>query len=86
MRHANVILGTVVVVVLLLVYGWAYLSLVERRLTWEKPSATAEYKVPGPLVTTLFWPAHSIDRLIRPKFWTAGGRAADPYDYETFTK
>lgn len=82
MRHANKVLGIVVAVALMLVYCCAYLSLVDRRVSFDSPFATAEYKIGGALASAVFLPAHSVDRLVRPRYWTAGGRAADPYDFE----
>lgn len=72
--------------VVLIVYAAAYLSLVERRVEPWQPRAVAEYKFGGRAVSVLLLPAHLIDRLVRPRYWTTGGRAADPYDYETFIK
>lgn len=86
MQYAKPILVGVVLTILLGLYGWAYLHLVERRVSFDSPYATAEYRIAGPVVKGAFLPAHAVDRLIRPRYWMVGGRAADPYDFQTFTR
>jgi hypothetical protein len=80
------VLGAVAALTLLLIYGGAYLSLVDRRVSLDNPLAAAEYRVGGAVVSSFFLPAHTVDRLIRPRYWTVGGRSIDPYDFETFQK
>ena len=67
---AGLLLG-VLLLVLPASYMGAYYGLVQRGLpwSWRSPAYTAEYRIGGEAAETFFWPAHRIDRRIRPEYW-----------------
>jgi hypothetical protein len=58
------------VVVLLVLYGGAYLALsTKTEFGWGESHSFVEYRCGGEWSVSFFAPAHEIDRLLRPDFW-----------------
>jgi hypothetical protein len=80
MRHANKVLLPLALAAALLLYGVAYRSMVRTRtlrggVEWCDPgslydwSIKPQYRIGGEFSTVFFWPAHALDRRIRPEDW-----------------
>ena len=70
-RLRAVLLVIVTAVVLAAGYLGAYYGLVERGLPYSFRAVyfPAEYRTGGAAAETFFWPAHQLDRRIRPSYW-----------------